>query len=57
MWIVGILRHGEFHPLRESPGFREPLEAKAWAHEFLKKNPGILPPDTDCLTWRLSEDT
>ena len=57
MWVVGILRHGEFHPLRESPAFHEALDAKAWAQKFLKNNSGTLMPDTDCITGRLLKDS
>jgi hypothetical protein len=53
MWVVGILRHGEFHPLEDSPGFSNAIDAKAWASDFLRKNPGALMLGVDCMTWRL----
>ena len=56
MWVVGILRYGEFHLLRDSPGFREALEAKTWAQDYLKANPRTLMPGVDCITWRLVKE-
>jgi hypothetical protein len=53
MWVVGILRHGEFTPLRDSPSFREAWQAREWAKEFLENNPGTLASGADCMTWRL----
>lgn len=56
MWVVGILRHGEFAPLPASPSFPEPWQAREWAREFLEKNPGILASGTDCMTWRIPKE-
>jgi hypothetical protein len=56
MWVVGILRHGEFTPLPDSPPFREAWEARAWAREFLEHNPGIISSGADCMTWRLRKE-
>jgi hypothetical protein len=53
MWFVGILRHGEFTPLPDSPTFREARQAREWAREFLENNPGTLAAGVDCITWRL----
>ena len=56
MWAVGILRHSEFTPLPDSPTFREAWQAREWATEFLKNNPGTLASDVDCVTWRLRKE-
>jgi len=56
MWTVGILRHSEFTPLPDSPTFREAWQAREWAIELLKNNPGTLASDVDCVTWRLRKE-
>jgi hypothetical protein len=56
MWVVGILRRGEFTPLPDSPPFREASQAREWALEFLENNPGTLASGVDCLTWRLFKE-
>jgi hypothetical protein len=53
MWVVGILRHGEFTPLPDSPTFREAWQAREWARDYLENNPGTLASGIDCITWRL----
>ena len=53
MWVVGILRHGNFRPLEEAPTFREVKDAKVWAQIYLRKNPEALIQGVDVLTWRL----
>ena len=44
MWVVGILREGEFHPLYDALYFDEAPDARAWAHAYLKENPNTLMP-------------
>jgi hypothetical protein len=55
MWVVGIMRAGVFRSLPDSPGFAEPLEAKAWAREYLTAHPDLLKKGQDSLTWRLEK--
>jgi hypothetical protein len=53
MWIVGVVVGGDFESLVESPGFTEPLEAKAWAQRYLAEHPDLVRAGLDTLTWRL----
>jgi hypothetical protein len=53
--VVGILRATVFTPLPDSPGFFDPLEARAWARAYLKDHPDLLQPGLDSLTWRAME--
>ena len=55
MWVVCILREGEFHPLHSAPCFDEAPDARAWAYAYLKENPNTLMPGVECLTWRAIE--
>jgi hypothetical protein len=56
MWVVGTLRDGEFIVLPESAKFAAPLDAKAWARDYLAKYPDLLQRGRDLLTWRLETD-
>jgi hypothetical protein len=53
--VVGILRATVFTPLPESPGFFDPLEARAWARAYLRDHPDLLQSGLDSLTWRAME--
>jgi hypothetical protein len=55
VFVVGISRAAVFTPLPESPGFFDPLEARAWARAYLRDHPDLLQPGLDSLTWRAME--